>query len=70
MTEQRPAVAAETLAELRHDAQHERDRLALYRAKVMGSRPTSLARLREIERSSERADLRLAHALRDTPRSS
>ena len=52
MTEPRPAVSAETLDELRHDARHERDRLALYRARIVGSRPTSPARLRELERWS------------------
>ena len=67
MTELRPAVSAETLEELRDDARHARDRAALYRAKVTSSRPTSPARLRELERSSERADQRLAHALQTTP---
>ena len=50
-------------AELRSDARHAQQRLALYRAKVMGSRPTSPARLRELEQAAARAEERLNHAL-------
>ena len=53
----------DNLEELRNDARYERERLALYRAKVLGPRPTSLARLRELERNAERAEARLTHAL-------
>jgi len=67
MTEPPPAVSAETLDSLRDDARHERNRLALYRAKVLGSRPTSPGRLRELERASARAEQRLANALRLQP---
>lgn len=52
------------LEELRLDASHARDRLALYRAKVMGARPTSPARLRELEQACARAEDRLAAAMR------
>ena len=52
------------LDELRNDVRYERARLALYRAKIQGSRPTTPARLRELERSCERAEQRLANALR------
>lgn len=51
-------------SELRDDVRYSRQRLDLYRAKVMGPRATSPARLRELEQASERADARLAHALR------
>jgi hypothetical protein len=40
------------LDELRADALHHRQRLDLYRAKVYGPRPTSPARLKELERAS------------------
>ena len=51
------------IEELRNDARHARDRLALYRAKVHGPRPTSPDRLRELERNAERTEARLANAL-------
>ena len=54
----------DAFAELRADVSYEQTRLALYRAKMHGSRPTSPARLRELELSCERAEARLAHALR------
>ena len=40
------------LEELRADARYHRQRLDLYRAKVYGPRPTSPARLKELERAS------------------
>ena len=49
--------------ELHLDVRHERERLALYRAKLLGPRPTSIARLRELERSCARAEARLANAI-------
>ena len=55
------------LDELYLDVRHEQQRLALYRAKVMGSRPTTPTRLHELERACERAEARLAHALTQTP---
>ena len=53
----------DNLDELRNDARYERDRLSIYRAKVLGSRPTSLVRLRDLERNAARAEARLAHAV-------
>ncbi len=50
------------LADLRADAHYARERYDLYRAKVYGSRPTSMTRLRELERISEAAAARLRHA--------
>ena len=52
--------------QLRLDVRHEQQRLALYRAKVLGSRPTTPERLHELERACERAEARLAHALTQT----
>ena len=51
------------LDEMRNDARYAQERLALYRAKVVGPRPTTLARLRELERNAERAEARLAHVI-------
>lgn len=50
------------LADLRADARYARERYDLYRAKAYGSRPTSMTRLRELERISEAAAARLRHA--------
>jgi hypothetical protein len=52
------------IADLRADARYARERYDLYRAKMYGSRPTSMTRLRELERVSEAADARLRHAER------
>ena len=57
----------DSLDQMRNDARYGRERLALYRAKVVGPRPTSLARLHELERIAERAEARLAHALGQDP---
>ena len=38
------------------EARYQRERLALYKARVHSGRPTSLGRLRELERNAERAD--------------
>jgi hypothetical protein len=38
------------------EARYHRDRLALYRARVHGGKPSSLARLRELERAATRAE--------------
>lgn len=53
------------LADLRADARYARERYDLYRAKMYGSRPTSMTRLRELERTWEAADARLRHAEHD-----
>jgi hypothetical protein len=47
---------------LEAEARYQRDRLALYRARVYGSKPTSPRRLRELERTSRAADARLRAA--------
>jgi hypothetical protein len=44
------------------EARYHRDRLALYRARIVSTRPTSLSRLRELERISRMADDRLRTA--------
>jgi hypothetical protein len=43
------------------EARYHRDRLALYKARIYSGKPTSLARLRELERTAERADTRARH---------
>jgi hypothetical protein len=55
---------ADRLARLRMDARYHRERRDLYRAKVYGKHATSPERLRELERTYERAaeSLRLAEA--------
>jgi hypothetical protein len=45
------------------EARYARERYDLYKARVYGgARPTSLARLRELERATESAEARLRHA--------
>ena len=48
--------------ELEAEARYHRDRLALYRARVLSAKPASAARLRELQRISTAADARLRHA--------
>jgi hypothetical protein len=60
MPPDRPGTA--DFEQLEAEARHHRERLALYRARVYGSRPTSPVRLRELERTSAAADSRLRHA--------
>jgi hypothetical protein len=55
------------LQRLEAEAQHHRNRLALYRARVLTAHPTSLSRLRELERTSEAADARVREARRAHP---
>ena len=50
------------LQRLDAEARYHRDRLALYRARVLSARPTSPGRLRELERISAGADARLRRA--------
>jgi phage-related minor tail protein len=50
------------LEELRAEARYQRERRDLYRAKVYGSRQTSLLRLRELERACVFAEARLRRA--------
>jgi hypothetical protein len=51
-----------SLALLEAEARFHRERLALYRAKRYGPRPTSEARFRELTRASQRADEYLRRA--------
>lgn len=53
---------ADRLEALRAEAAHARQRRDLYRQKAYGSRPTSVGRMRELERELEAADERLRHA--------
>ena len=56
--------AAVDLSDLEAQARYHRDRLALYRARMQGSHPTSALRLRELERAATAADDRLRTARR------
>jgi hypothetical protein len=59
----RPAtIAPPDLDQLEAEERYHRERLALYRARSYGSRPTSPARLRELGRIWEAAKARLTHA--------
>jgi len=53
---------SDDLERLRADARYRRERLDLYRARVYGPRPTSPARLAELERDYEFAAERLSRA--------
>lgn len=48
--------------ELEAEARYHRERLALYRARIYGPRPTSADRLRKLEQASNHADQRLRRA--------
>ena len=50
------------LDDLRAEAQYARQRYDLYKAKAYGQRPTSLARMRELERACAGAEARLRAA--------
>ena len=50
------------LEDLRTQARYWRERHSLYNAKTYGSRPTSPARLRELERAAEAAEATLRRA--------
>jgi hypothetical protein len=50
------------LDDLRAQAQYARERYQLYKAKAYGQRPTSPARLRELQRTYEQAEARLRFA--------
>jgi hypothetical protein len=56
--------SANRLEELEAAARYHRERLELYRAKVYGSRPTTVVRLRELERACEYAERNLRRAQR------
>jgi hypothetical protein len=57
--------SAHRIEELRADARYHRERRDLYRAKMHGSRPTSPARLRELERAYALSESRLRRAERE-----
>ena len=50
------------LERLRAEARYARERRDLYRARAYAQRPTSPARLRELEQAAELAEARLRHA--------
>ena len=50
------------IEDLRIEARYRRERYDLYRAKMYGLRPTTAARLRELERAHLGADARLRRA--------
>ena len=54
----------EALERLAAEARLARERYELYQAKAYGPRPTTLTRLRELQRSAEAAEARLAAAKR------
>jgi hypothetical protein len=56
------AAGAERIDELEADARYSRQRADLYRAKAYGGRPTTPARMRELERAAEGAEARLRRA--------
>jgi hypothetical protein len=56
------ATLTRDLDDLRAQAQHARQRYQLYKAKAYGQRPTSLARMRELQRACEQAEARLRAA--------
>jgi hypothetical protein len=60
--------SANRLEELKDEARYHRERLALYRAKAYSARPTTAARLKELERTSEYAENRLRRAQREPTR--
>lgn len=56
------AVSTSHLDQLRAEAQYARQRYDLYKAKAYGPRPTSQARMRELQRACEQAEARLRAA--------
>jgi len=53
---------APRIQDLRAQARYHRERLDLYRAKMYGLRPTTMTRLRELERIDRGAEARLRGA--------
>jgi len=58
-------ISPRRMEELQTEARYHRERYELYKAKTHGSRPTSLARLRELERRHHGAEVRLRSAQRE-----
>ena len=54
--------APANLLQAEAEARYQRDRLALYNARMLTGRPASATRLEELRRLSAAADARLAHA--------
>ena len=54
--------SANRLEQLEAEARYHAERLKLYRARVYGGRPTTMTRMRELERLCEHADRRLRRA--------
>jgi hypothetical protein len=50
------------IEDLRAEARYHRERYDLYRAKTYAQRPTTMGRLRELERAHQGADARLRRA--------
>jgi hypothetical protein len=50
------------IEDLRAEASYHRERYDLYRAKIYGLRPTTITRLRELERAHQAAGARLRRA--------
>jgi hypothetical protein len=50
------------IEDLQAEARYHRERYDLYRAKMYGPRPTTMARLRELERAHHGAEARLHRA--------
>jgi hypothetical protein len=57
-----PSGDSSRIEELRAEARYHRERYDLYRAKMYGLRPTTMTRLRELERAHQGAEARLRHA--------
>ena len=53
---------APSIEDLLAEARYQRHRYDLYRAKMYGPRPTTIARLRELERACRGAEARLRRA--------
>jgi predicted alternative tryptophan synthase beta-subunit len=58
----RQPMPSDLMEQLLAEARYARERYDLYKARVYAGRPTTLTRLRELERVSEQADARLRHA--------
>jgi hypothetical protein len=58
--------AAADVSIAKAEARYHRDRLALYKARVNSGKPTSLTRLRELERAAARAEDRARQAQTST----
>jgi hypothetical protein len=56
------------IEQLRAEARYARERRDLYRAKTYGPRPTSPARMRELERALETVEARLRRAEQEAAR--